>query len=375
MDFTDDDEELAYILTFNSFPAASFSLYKKLVEKYGGLKEAFHRPETELISINGIGKSFINSLLENKRNNDFGKREIEKCQKNGIKIATFFSDNYPISLKNIHSAPLVLYIKGEIKAEDFISLSVVGTRHPSYYGQRMAEKFAMELSRIGFTIVSGLARGIDTYAHRGALASNGRTIAVLGSGLNKIYPPENKKLAEKISENGAVISEHYLDMPPHAQNFPARNRIISGLSLGVLIIEAPKGSGALITSSWALEQNKDVFAIPGRIDSLQSQGTNQLIKEGAKLVTSIEDIIEEYEIYKDKLKLPAKSEEQNENKNKSELSPDENLIVSALSNEPISLDELSQKVHLPIANISSSLSILEIKKIVKQLPGNLYVLY
>ncbi|UCB57420.1 MAG: DNA-processing protein DprA [Candidatus Omnitrophota bacterium] len=217
---------------------------------------------------------------------------------NKIKTLSLNDKEYPANLRYIYSPPLALYVKGNILAEDSIALAIVGSRKASYYGLKNAESLGFKLASQGITIISGLARGIDTAAHRGALAAGGRTIAVLGSGLNIIYPRQNKGLAEEISKNGAVISEYAQDTPPLRQNFPRRNRIISGLSLGVVVVEAAKRSGALITADFALEQGREVFALPGKIDSFTSAGTHELIKDGAKLVESTEDIIEELEALK-----------------------------------------------------------------------------
>jgi len=208
-------------------------------------------------------------------------------------MLTFKDKEYPFLLKQITDPPVVLYIKGRLKEEDKLSIAIVGSRQASFYGLQCSQKFSFELAELGFTIVSGLARGIDTWAHKGALKAGGRTIAVLGSGFSFIYPEENKELVEEIALKGAVISEFSCNTQPFSFNFPRRNRIISGLSLGVLVVEAAKKSGALITANFALEQNRQVFCVPGRQDSFTSWGTNTLIKEGAKLVLDIQDILEE----------------------------------------------------------------------------------
>ncbi|MDD5116795.1 MAG: DNA-processing protein DprA [Candidatus Omnitrophica bacterium] len=219
--------------------------------------------------------------------------DLALAKKAGIRIVTLFDRDYPRLLKEIPGAPIVLYVSGDIGAADNPSIGIVGSRRASFYGLNNAERFAAELSARGITVVSGMARGVDTYAHRGALKAKGRTVAVMGSGFSHIYPPENAGLAKRISENGAVISEFPMKTKPLAQNFPRRNRLISGLSLGVLVAEAARNSGALITADFALEQGREVFALPGRIDSNGSTGPNSLLKQGAKLVTCCEDILEE----------------------------------------------------------------------------------
>jgi DNA processing protein len=246
----------------------------------------------------------------------------------------------------------------------------VGSRRASFYGLTNAETFAKELAARGFTIVSGMARGIDTCSHRGALKSGGRTIAVIGSGFNNIYPGENRELAEEISQNGAVISELPVDSRPLKQNFPRRNRVISGLSLGVLVVEAAKNSGALITSDFALEQGRDVFALPGKIDNPGSFGTNGLIKQGAKLVTCPEDIIEELPDFCRKREMPLLKASTAPQKNKNEsLSEKEALLYNMLSERCLSMDDIIEKTDAPVAELSDALLRLQIKRLIKQLPG------
>ena len=220
-------------------------------------------------------------------------KEIGLIKKYDVEVITIDEDQYPKNLKHIYNPPRVLYVKGKLIPEDYYSIGIVGSRKASFYGQQNAERLGSELAQKGFTVISGMARGIDTYAHKGALKAKGRTIAVLGSGINVVYPPENKTLMDEISRNGAVISEFPIDTRPNRQNFPMRNRIISGLSMGVLVIEAARKSGALITASFALEQGREVFSLPGRVDMSTSRGTLGLIKEGAKLVESVDDILEE----------------------------------------------------------------------------------
>ena len=291
--------------------------------------------------------------------------------KNKIRALRLTDEGYPTNLKYIYDPPPTLYIKGNIIPQDNIAIAIVGSRQASYYGLKNAQELAFELALKNITIISGLARGVDSAAHRGALKAKGRTIAVLGSGLNMIYPVENKGLAEEISQNGAVISEFSQDTPPHRQNFPRRNRIISGLSLGVLVVEAAKRSGALITVGFALEQGREVFALPGKIDSFTSQGTHDLIKQGAKLVESTEDIIEELE--------PLRSSQTNQTRSESKTKIEPNLpqeqkqVYSCLSCEPLHIDELAQKANLSYGRLLTCLLKLEYKKLVKELPGKAFV--
>lgn len=265
---------------------------KKLLEFFGQPQNIFGVPQERLTRVCGIGPKIAQKIRSIKKE-DIDK-EISLAKNLGLKIVTLDDPDYPENLKNIADPPIILYLKGELEKEDNFSLAIVGSRRASFYGLSLAEKFAFQLSENGFTIISGLARGIDSRAHQGALKYKGRTLAVIGSGLNNLYPSENQALAEKIAQNGAVISEFPLQTPPFKQNFPRRNRLISGLSLGVLVVEAARNSGALITADFALEQGREVFALPGKIDSDTSFGTNALIKDGAKLVSAVEDILEEF---------------------------------------------------------------------------------
>ena len=292
------------------------------------------------------------------------------AKENKIKILSLKDKNYPTNLKYIYDPPLKLYIKGKILPEDNIAVAIIGSRRATHYGLKNAETLSFQLAAKGITIISGLARGVDSAAHRGALEAGGRTIAVLGSGLNVIYPPENEKLAQEVAQNGAVISEFPQDTPPFKQNFPRRNRIISGLSLGVVVVEAAKRSGALITANCALEQGREVFALPGKIDSFTSQGTHDLIKHGAKLVESTEDIIEELEPLMSEYIKQAKSE--SKATVKPNLLDEEKQIYSCLSSDPTHIDEIMQKVDLSYGRLLTNLLKLQHKKLVKELPGKVF---
>ncbi|MCM8789491.1 MAG: DNA-processing protein DprA [Candidatus Omnitrophica bacterium] len=265
--------------------------FNRLKNYFGKPENIFNTPYEKLVDILGITDTLARRLASFKQ--EELKKELALAKRLSLKIITLEDSDYPENLKNIPGAPIVLYVKGSFIIQDNFGFSIVGSRRASLYGLNAAEKFASELSQKGFTIISGMARGIDTYAHKGALKAGGRTVAVMGSGFNHIYPQENIDLAEEISKNGAVISEFPINAEPLPQNFPRRNRIISGLSLGVIVVEAARNSGALITADFALEQGRDVFALPGKIDSNLSFGTNGLIKQGAKLVSCVDDILEE----------------------------------------------------------------------------------
>jgi len=284
-----------------------------------------------------------------------------------IKKISLQDKNYPAILKEIPDPPKELYIKGEIIPQDKIAIGIVGTRKHSQYGKQVTFDIAGKLARLGITIVSGLAKGIDTFAHQAALENNGRTIAVLGTSLDKksFYPSSNYALSEKISKQGAVISEY----PPGTRGtkftFPQRNRTISGLSLGVVVIEAPEQSGALITAALALEQNREVFAIPGDIYAKNSQGTNKLIKMGAKLVNDIDDILEELNL-SHLIKTPRKKKIKPENK-------EEEIILSLLSAQPVHIDEIIKQSKMPTSTVNSILMILELKGAAKNLGKNNFI--
>lgn len=341
------------------------------IEKYlGGIEKLWDIPLSEIDNIPNISLKAKKNLKKYK-NEDFFYNILSKIEKNKVKIITSCDAEYPSTLKNIYDFPRVLYVKGNIKKTDFLSVAIVGARKATYYGKWASEKFARELAEKGITIVSGMAIGIDTYAHKGAIAGNGRTLAVLGSGVDVIYPKKNRELYNKIQENGGIISEYPLGTKPLHYNFPLRNRIISGLSLGVMVVEAKEKSGSLITVEHALEQGKDVFALPGNINSIYSQGTNKLIKEGAKLVVNINDIIEEINELKNNKEL-YKIDTMNisiEN-----LSDMEKVIVENMKMGPIHADVIAYNVNLPISQVNGILTVLEMKGIIKQMPGRIFVL-
>jgi len=339
------------------------------------LLKFFEKPEDilragsdRLIRISGINKKTAQQLSSLKKE-DLDK-EFTLARRLGLDILTLDDDGYPEGLKEIPSSPIILYVKGDLLPADKMSVAIVGSRRASFYGLNSAREFAFGLSEVGFTIVSGMARGVDTQAHRGALKAGGRTIAVIGSGFLDVYPPENLELAEEISRNGAVISEFPIGARPWPQNFPRRNRIISGLSLGVLVTEAARHSGALITADFALEQGRDVFALPGRVGSKNCWGTNDLIKQGAKLVTGIEDILEEYPFLIRKAIEVSKSREAPKVYS---LDIDQSRIYNMILEEAIQLDELIEKSNTGVQSISKILLGLQLKKLIKPLAGKNYI--
>lgn len=289
-------------------------------------------------------------------------REIDKARKSSVEIITLLDSRYPAELKAIHDPPILLFVKGRLPEAARPKVTLVGSRQASAYGLKTARMISEGLAAADVVIVSGMAQGIDAAAHEGALAAGGITLAVLGGGLSRIYPAENKRLADRISERGALISEHPMDTVPIPENFPVRNRILSGLSKAVVVVEAAKKSGSLITVDAALEQGRDVYAVPGNIDSENSRGTNHLIRQGAKLALCAEDVLEELKIERRPVarSLPR-------------LEGDEERIFSLIDHEPVAVDELVERSRLSAGRAVSVLSLLEIKGYVSERPGKYYV--
>ena len=336
---------------------------RRLLDHFGSLAEAWRGTPAELAAA-GLDQRAIAGLAALQRSGRLDP-EIERLDRLGIRTVIWDDPDYPARLRDIYAPPPLLYVRGELGLEDEPAVAIVGTRRASAYGREVAERFGEELGRSRVTVVSGLAKGIDTAAHRGALRS-GRTVAVLGSGVDVIYPPENARLAAEILERGAIVSEYPLGTKPEASNFPPRNRIISGVSLGVLVVEAGDASGAQITVNFALEQNRDVFAVPGSIFSPLSRGTNRLIQEGAKLITCCDDVLEELN-----LRLAPARPEMAELVPATEL---ERLLLRHLSAEPLHIDEVRRESGLPIATVSSTLAMLELRGLVRPTGGMHYVL-
>ncbi|MGA2782745.1 MAG: DNA-processing protein DprA [Smithella sp.] len=367
-------DKLKYWIALKSIAGIGNITFPALMDKFGSLPAIFTAPVSQLKEIRGISKE-IAKAITGFRDWDKVKEELELIDKNKINITTYQDELYPAKLMNIYDRPPFLYVRGNLNKND-VNIAVVGSRLASTYGKYTTERICRELALKGLTIVSGMARGIDSTAHRGALTAQGRTIAVLGSGLDVIYPPENKKLFAEIIENGAVISEFPLGTPPRSTNFPTRNRIISGMSYGVVIVEAGEKSGSLITARLALEQGREVFAVPGSIDAAGSRGTNKLIKQGAKLIENTDDILEEilpqiertivlkpHSIVNSKV-IAAKSSEI--------LSAVDQKIIGFISGDRVHIDDLISSTGLSSADILSALTTLELKGIVQQHTGKFF---
>lgn len=346
-----------------------------LVSHFGDPTSALNASAREIAYIEGFSQKMAVAVSSFRRSSKFTEAEkyaahqLAKINKAGACIITFWEKEYPDLLKKIYDPPPYIFLKGKLLNEDKYSISIVGTRNPSSYGTTIAEKFTQEFTRLGITIVSGLARGIDSVAHNAAIKYGGRTVAVIGSGIDVIYPPENKNLSNKISDHGGIISEFDMGTQPDAGNFPRRNRIISGISLGSLIIETGIEGGAMITANTALDQNRDVFAVPGNITEKRSLGCNVLVRDGrAKLVTSIDDVLIELA---PKLKPILKG--MHETKVEINLSLFEKNIYDVLDDDPIHIDKLAEKSKMSTADALVNLLSLEFKGLVKQMPGKMFV--
>ncbi len=340
----------------------------KLIEYFGAAEEIWHNLNGERGNLAYINDFTIDSLISKK--NGFEEKLLSRLNKENVKVITMLDDDYPKKLKNIINPPCILYCKGDISCLNNLSIGIVGSRKATDYGKFCADKFARELSALGITIISGLANGIDTIAHKSAIKANGNTIGVIGCGINIIYPQKNRELYMEIENTGgAVITEYPFDMEPISSNFPNRNRIISGLSSGILVVEAQEKSGTLITVSHAAEQGKEVFSIPGNINSIFSVGTNKLIKDGAKLVSNVDDIIEELPEFNNLRDKLLKKEI-----NFNSLNKIEQDIITLISEGEKNFDEISSKINYPINEILCSLTILEMKSMVVQTSGKKFVL-
>ncbi len=346
---------------------------RNLLAQFKKLSNILTASTSELVKTEGISKELASRIRKVTSQKDsvqkFLENELKRLEKMGGQILTVWDDDFPPLLKKIYDPPLVLSILGQFDEKDKYSIAVVGTRMPTNYGKIQTEKIVSDLVGQNITIVSGLARGIDSVAHSSALKSKGRTIAVIGSGLDVIYPSENKKLFNEIKENGVIISEFNLGTIPNAENFPRRNRIISGISLGTLVMETAITGGAMQTARLALDQNREVFAVPGNLGVKQSEGTNLLIQRGeAELIKNAEDILQELEL---KLK-PVLGK--NIPKPQKDLSIFEEKIYNCLMNEPLHIDKLAEKTNLSTSDCLVNLLSLEFKGLIKQLPGKMFML-
>lgn len=358
------EKDVRYWVGFNKVSGIGAARLRALLDYFGDLEAAWHALSHDLQQA-GLDRRSLSNLLQVRDSLDLDA-EMARLKQARVQVITWDDPHYPHNLRHVYNAPPVLYVRGGLEAQDGWAVAVVGTRRASVYGKEAARMIAAGLAQAGVTVVSGLAQGIDTVAHRACLDAGGRTIAVLGCGVDVIYPWPNARLAAEIVERGALVSEYALGTRPEASNFPPRNRIISGLALGTVVVEADLGSGALITADFAAEQGREVFAVPGSIFARNSRGTNQLIQQGAKMVCTVTDILEE-------LNLTMVSEQAQVRA----MIPDndiEAVLLDHLSTEPVHVDELGRAANLPIAQVSSTLALMELKGMVRQVGGMNYVL-
>ncbi|NVM23543.1 MAG: DNA-protecting protein DprA [Desulfobacterales bacterium] len=357
-------ESLIHWLALKTVPGVGNRMFLHLVMHFGGPEKVFDASTDELLKVEGV-KSGMASLIAGYEVPKKVEEDLALVRNNGLRIVTFSDPDYPGLLRHIPDPPPLLYVCGRLRP-DSLNIAIVGSRNATSYGRTVTERLSGDLARRGFTVISGMARGIDSAAHTGALAANGKTVAVLGCGLGTIYPAENKGLFHRIAESGAVISEFPFLTPPEPHNFPVRNRIISGLALGTVIVEATNKSGSLITARLAAEQGREVFAVPGSVSSFKSMGTHRLIKQGAKLVENVNDIIEELNVGQ---AAPSPGPEEAPDM---PLTLEEKIILNELSPYPIHIDRLARQVSLSPGRVSSLLLQLELKGLVTQSPGKVF---
>ncbi len=361
-----DKSEYRDWLKLNSIKKLGSRTIQRLLSDLGKPSDFLGNNSDKLRKLTYISHNIKEEIVAN-RDNEFIEQQLEYLEKYNVRLISILDDEYPKLLKYVHHPPILLYIKGKILPEDENCFAIVGTRTPTNYGKLVAKEISSKLAEAGFTIVSGLAYGIDKLAHLGALEKGGRTIAVFGTGLDTVYPASHKKIAERIVDSGAIISEYALKEKIEKWNFATRNRIVSGLSKGTLVVEGAKASGALITAKLALEQNRDVFAIPGNINSPKSEGPNLLIKLGAKIVTNINDILEEYQ---------AIIKYKKEQKEMPKLDKDESTIFNLLreNERELYFNQIFEITQMPVSKLSVILTNLELKGIVKREAANKFLL-
>jgi DNA processing protein len=363
---SDRENNILALLQLMSVPHIGSQRIRNLISRFKSPGTALAASPRELVQINGIDKT-IARLIKTGSDKKFADTQIELLHKANARMITFWDKEYPQALKNIYDPPAALFVRGSLVNDDERSVAVVGTRSPGAYGKLITEKLSRELAQNNITVISGLARGVDTIAHRASLSGGGRTIAVLGSGVDVIYPDENSSLAESIMEKGALLSEFPMGSKPDAPHFPRRNRLISGIGKGVIVVEAGLKSGALITAHFAADQGREVFAVPGNINNPKSHGCNSLIQQGAKLICSIQDVLDELQFSfsgdnSAKNRLPDVS-----------LSEAEKKLLDILTTEPLHIDRIAKAVGWPTYNALAVLLSLELKNLIRQIPGKNFV--
>jgi len=356
-------------LALNLLPKIGPVRVRRLLEVFETPERILAAKKRDLAQITGFGQDLAEAVAGWESIVDIG-RELRRIREENLTVLTQEDALYPKLLKQIHDPPLVLYVRGRITERDHHGIAIVGSRHTTQYGLNVTKKLAFQVAYAGYTIISGLARGIDTAAHEGALAGKGRTVAVIGAGIGKLYPPENAALADRIAEHGAVVSEFPVDYPPDKQSFPLRNRIVSGWSCGVILTEAPARSGALITAQQAAEQGRAVFAVPGGIDRPSSHGCNRLIQQGAKLIMDGADVLDDLaSLFPTEPNAPKMETA----KPGAVLTGDEGTVYAAIGNEETHVNDITSRSGLPSSTVNATLMKLEMKRVIKPLPGKFYV--
>jgi DNA processing protein len=360
------EDDILSWLALATVPEIGPARYRMLLKHFESPERILEAGRSEIEALPGLGPKIAESIRKGADYNE-AEKQVRLLENGNYSLLTFNSSDYPEKLKNIYDPPPFLFYEGDIECLSAPTIAIVGSRNLSVYGKMMAEKLSRELAEVGFTTVSGFARGIDTIAHKNTIESNGKTAAIFGCGLNICYPPENKALYRDLVLNGCAISEFFLGYHPEPKNFPRRNRIISGLSLGVLVIEAGLKSGALLTAHHALDQGREVYAVPGNINSKTSIGTNSIIKEGAKLVTSSEDILEDLKF----LVSPRKTEYQAQVEIR--LGGDHKKVFDILGDQPMQIDNIIKNAALPVSHALEILLELELDGLVRQVSGKKFV--
>ena len=362
-------QELIDLMRLELVPGVGPRMRQKLLERFGTPAAALAAAQSQLREVPGLGPKLAARITAADQIDV--EAEIALCQEQGIDILTESHPGYPRPLREIHDPPGVLFVRGRILPADGLAVAIVGTRHATHYGLQTAERLANALAQRGICVVSGLARGIDAAAHRGAMAAGGRTLAVLASGVLNVYPPEHRELADQVAAQGALISEAPPHMEPLSGMFPQRNRIISGLSHGTIVVEAAERSGALITARHAMEQGREVFAVPGRVDSRMSHGCHRLIRDGAKLVETVDDILEELGPLVEA--VPGPDGHETHHPAELLLNEMEQQLLDVIGSESTSIDHLIAQSSLPVPQVLSTLTVLEMRGLIRRLGGSMIV--
>ncbi len=365
------DETLRDLICLTMVSGVGPQTCRALLDHFGEPGRVLAASLTSLRGVEGVGPKLAEKIARARKDFD-PAAELVECRRLGVRPIIRGEPEFPSALTEIPDPPNLLYVRGTIEERDALAVAIVGSRHCTPYGLRIADKLGASLGRVGITVISGLARGIDAAAHRGALRVGGRTIAVMANGLGQVYPPEHEDLSREIAASGAVVSEMALGQLPLAGLFPQRNRIISGLSLGVVVVEASLKSGSLSTSKHAMEQNREVFAVPGPVDSLASVGCHRLIRDGAKLVETVDDILEELGPLVRNIR-PTPEEAPIRSPAELSLSEQERSILGRLGDEPVGIDQLIVESGLGASQVMATLSVLEMRRLVRRRPGQLFV--